>query len=89
MQHNGILPTTSPLPNSVSKTEESDLMFLKLFGKLSKTVFRIILARMIEAPLKKLVHFVPTVFPAPDIIQLCNVCLQNLSNSSNLPSPTG
>jgi hypothetical protein len=68
MQHNGILPTTSPLPNSVSKTEESDLMFLKLFGKLSKTVFRIILARMIEAPLKKLVHFVPTVFPAPDII---------------------
>jgi hypothetical protein len=89
MQHNGILPTTSPLPNSVSKTEESDLMFLKFFGKLSETIFRVILARMIEAPLKKLVHFIPTVFPAPDMIQLCNVCLQKLSNSSNLPSHTG
>jgi hypothetical protein len=64
-------------------------MFFKFFGKLFETVLRIVLAGMIEATLKKLVHFVPTIFPASNIKQWYNAHVQKTSRNGIVPAPHG
>jgi hypothetical protein len=61
-----VLSTTTGLPQDKHYKQNCkvNLMFFKFFGKLFERVLRIVLAGMIEATLKKLVHFVPTIFPA-------------------------
>jgi hypothetical protein len=66
-----------------------NLMFFKFFGKLFETVLRIVLARMIEATLKKLVHFVPTIFPASNIKQWYNAHVQKTSSNRIVPATHG